>query len=111
TGGRLGRLRYARQELVRLSESNTKYGGKRGKTGVSTAPVIGPSISESKRIRQAKKSCAPLWIWLRPAVHRESNFLRSAIASAGLPLAGGRVWLACRAAGGDGAREAPNSVL
>ena len=45
--GKARRLRYARQELVRDSESNTKYGGQRGKTGVSTAPVIGPSISES----------------------------------------------------------------
>jgi hypothetical protein len=33
TEGRLGRLRCARQGLVRESESNTKYGGKRGITG------------------------------------------------------------------------------
>lgn len=31
TGRKLGRLRYARQGLVRVPESNTKYGGKRGK--------------------------------------------------------------------------------
>ena len=34
TGGKLGRLRRARQAIVRLSESNTKYGGKAGITGV-----------------------------------------------------------------------------
>lgn len=55
TEERLGRLRYARQGLVRVSESNTKYGGKRRKTGVSAAPVIDPSISESKRIPKQKK--------------------------------------------------------
>ena len=32
TGWKLGRLRRARQELVRVSKSNTKYGGKRGIT-------------------------------------------------------------------------------
>ena len=51
---KLGRLRCARQGLVRVPESNTKYGGKGGKTGVGAAPVIWPSISESKRIRQGK---------------------------------------------------------
>jgi len=47
TGSKLGQLRYARQGLVRVPESNTKYGGKSGKTGVGPIPVIGPSISES----------------------------------------------------------------
>ena len=47
TGTRLGQTRCARQGLVRVPESNTKYGGKRGKTGVDAAPVMGPSISES----------------------------------------------------------------
>ncbi len=48
-------LHCARQGVVRLSESNTKYGGKRGITGANAAPVMAPSISESKRIRQGKK--------------------------------------------------------
>jgi len=47
TGRKLGRLRYARQGLVRVPESNTKYGGQGGKTGGSAAPVIDPSIGES----------------------------------------------------------------
>ena len=47
TGRRLGQLRYARQGLVRDSESNTKYGGNRRKTGGNAAPVMGPSISDS----------------------------------------------------------------
>src|SRR4051812_2856552 len=55
TGRKLGQVRYARQGLVRVPESNTKYGGKRGITGVSTASVIGPSISESSEIPKPKK--------------------------------------------------------
>src|SRR6185437_10418515 len=47
TERRLGRLRCSRQGLVRLSESNTKYGGNSGKTGGDPAPVIWSSISES----------------------------------------------------------------
>ena len=38
TGGKLGRLRRARQGLVRVSESNTKYGGKWRKTGAVPRP-------------------------------------------------------------------------
>lgn len=40
-------LRCARQELVRVPESNTKYGGLRGITGGKPSPVVEPSISES----------------------------------------------------------------
>jgi hypothetical protein len=72
--GKARRLRYARQELVRDSESNTKYGGKRGKTGVSRAPVMAPSISESTRIRQAKKIMHAAVNLASPAVHREVFF-------------------------------------
>jgi hypothetical protein len=46
-GGKLRQLRCARQGLVRVPESNTKYGGKRGITGGDAAPVMRPSISES----------------------------------------------------------------
>jgi hypothetical protein len=58
TAGKLGRLCYARQGLVRVSESNTKYGGKRGKTGVNAAPVMGqvsvsPQGFPSKKMRPA----------------------------------------------------------
>jgi hypothetical protein len=60
TGRRLGQLRCARQGLVRVPESNTKYGGKRGKTGVNAAPVMGPSISESSGIPKRKKFAPPL---------------------------------------------------
>ena len=74
TEQKLGRLRYARQELVRLSESNTKYGGQRGITGVDAAPVIEPSISESKGIPKRKKLLPQGRIRLRPAVHRELFF-------------------------------------
>jgi hypothetical protein len=56
TGRRLGQLRCTRQGLVRVSESNTKYGGQRGKTGGNAAPVMDPSISESSGIPKRKKS-------------------------------------------------------
>ena len=55
TGRKLGQVRYARQELVRVPESNTKYGGQRGITGVNAAPVIDASISESSGIPKPKK--------------------------------------------------------
>ena len=55
TGSKLGQTRRTRQGLVRVSESNTKYGGKRGITGTSAAPVIASSISESSGIRKPKK--------------------------------------------------------
>jgi hypothetical protein len=71
TGRKLGQLRCTRQGLVRESESNTKYGGKRGKTGVGAAPVMGPSISESSGIPKRKKDSSTCGFWLRPAVHRE----------------------------------------
>ena len=43
-------LQSARQELVRVPESNTKYGGLRGITGGKPAPVLEASISESSGI-------------------------------------------------------------
>src|ERR1700756_4199935 len=46
TGSKLGRLRCARQGLVRVPESNTKYGGKRGK----------PRGAERRRCRQVSVS-------------------------------------------------------
>jgi hypothetical protein len=55
TGSKLGRLPRARQGLVPVPESNTKYGGQWGKTrGRATSPVPS-SIGESSGIRQAKK--------------------------------------------------------
>jgi hypothetical protein len=46
TGSKLGRLPRARQGLVRVPESNTKYGGKRGKPGVSR-PLRSSQVSVS----------------------------------------------------------------
>ena len=80
TGRKLGQLRCARQELVRVPESNTKYGGKRGKTGGAPTPVIDPSISESTEIPKRKKSSRGCGATLRPAVHRATIFSRSRIA-------------------------------
>src|SRR5258708_34979490 len=39
TRSKLRQLRYARQGLVRVPESNTKYGGKRRKTGAASSPL------------------------------------------------------------------------
>src|SRR5436305_6434033 len=58
TGRKLGQVRCARQGLVRVPLSNTKYGGKRGITGGAPAPVIGPSISESSEIPKPKNCLA-----------------------------------------------------
>ena len=69
-GGKLGRLRCARQGLVRVPESNTKYGGKRGITGGNAASVMAPSISESSGIPKEKKLCGHPPSMLAPVVHR-----------------------------------------
>lgn len=60
TGWKLGHVRHARQGLVRVSESNTKYGGKVGITGVGAAPVIAPTIGESSGIPKPKKFVPPV---------------------------------------------------
>lgn len=74
TGRKLGRLRYARQGLVRVPESNTKYGGQDGITGGSRAPVIGPSISESSG-NPNRKICPPACgLALRPLFTAEDFF-------------------------------------
>jgi hypothetical protein len=56
TGERLGRLQRARQELVRVSESNTKYGGKRGKPG-GAARACCPQVSVSPQGFPREKIC------------------------------------------------------
>jgi hypothetical protein len=60
----------ARQGLVRVPESNTKYGGKRRKTGDGTTPVSWASISESSGIPKPKNCCSRVGIPAAPAVHR-----------------------------------------
>ena len=77
TGSKLGRLRCARQGLVRVPESNTKYGGYGGITGVYAAPVMGPSISESSGIPKQKNCPHGCEFPPAPAVHRPSYFFSS----------------------------------
>jgi hypothetical protein len=84
TGSKLGRLRYARQGLVRVPESNTKYGGLGGITGVGAAPVMGPSISESTRIPKRKNYPHGCEFPSAPTVHRWGFFSPLAIESSGL---------------------------
>ena len=82
---KLGRLRYARQGLVRVPESNTKYGGWGGITGVSAAPVIDPSISESSGLPKRKNCLGGCGFHLRPAVHRRGIFLAHGLAITRVP--------------------------
>lgn len=56
TGGRLGYLRCARQGLVRVPESNTKYGGKGRITGGNSAPDV-RQVSVSPRGFPSKNNC------------------------------------------------------
>jgi hypothetical protein len=84
TGSKLGRLRYARQGLVRVPESNTKYGGLGGITGVCAAPVMGPSISESTRIPKQKNCPMGVNSHLRPLFTGEVFFRTPAIEFSGL---------------------------
>ena len=77
TGRKLGQLRCARQGLVRVPESNTKYGGNVGENRGNAAPVIEPSISESSGIPKLKKFARGLWMRrFTPAVHRASIYSR-----------------------------------
>src|SRR5439155_24579462 len=84
TGSKLRQLRYARQGLVRVPESNTKYGGKRRKTGGGFVPPVPPSISESSGIPKRKKLFPPREFQLRPAVHRATIYCRRGLALARL---------------------------
>lgn len=77
-------LRCARQELVRVPESNTKYGGQRGKTGGKPTPVVRASIGESSGIPNRKNLHLVVFRRLHPAVHRAGIFLGNRVAPAGL---------------------------
>src|SRR4029077_17838881 len=56
TRSKLRKLRYARQGLVRVPESNTKYGGKRRKTGVASCPLC-RQVSVSPQGFPSEKNC------------------------------------------------------
>jgi hypothetical protein len=71
---KLGQLRYARQGLVCVSESNTKYGGKGRKPRGEAAPRSIASISESSGIPKRKKFVPGCGWRLPPAVHRAGIF-------------------------------------
>ena len=92
TGGKLGRLRRARQAIVRLSESNTKYGGKEGITGGCRAcdraqVSVSPRGFPREKIMRGRppQSFHPLFTGRprnRPGGRRRRNF----------PLATERIW-------------------
>ena len=71
---KLGQLRYARQGLVCVPESNTKYGGKGRKPRGEAAPRSIASISESSGIPKRKKFVPGCGWRLPPAVHRAGIF-------------------------------------
>ena len=56
TGSKLGQLHRARQGLVRVPESNTKYGGKGRKTGVAPR-LLCRQVSVSPQGFPSKKNC------------------------------------------------------
>src|SRR6202022_394001 len=70
-GSKLGQLPCARQGLVRVPESNTKYGGKGRKTGVSPRPVC-CQVSVSPQGFPSEKNCLERAnSGFAPAVHRQ----------------------------------------
>ena len=91
TGSKLGRLHRARQGLVRVPESNTKYGGKRRKTRGVQRLRCGPSISESSGIPKRKKSLRTRPVRLRPAVHRGTIYCGRGVAPGRLTRSYGHV--------------------
>src|ERR1700753_526853 len=101
---KLGRLRCARQGLVRVPESNTKYGGKGGITGGKPTPVRGPSIGESSGFPKGKKLSAGCGFELRPALHGAAIY-----GAAGLAWA--RLTPACRGRSGMRLRRWPPAPI
>ncbi len=80
TGSKLRQLPCARQGLVRVPESNTKYGGNWGKTGGRRASPVPPSISESSGIPKRKKMFRALRFRLHTAVHRATIYCARGVA-------------------------------
>ena len=80
----------ARQAIVRVPESNTKYGGKWGKPGGQAAPCSAASISESKGIRKRKIFSHGADISPAPALHRASFYSRLGLVLGRLRRSGGR---------------------
>ena len=80
TGSKLRQLLCTRQGLVRVPESNTKYGGNPGITGGRLTLPVPPSISESSGIPKRKKLFAARSFELRPAVHRVTIYCGEGVA-------------------------------
>jgi hypothetical protein len=80
TGSKLGRLHRARQGLVRVPESSTKYGGKRGKPRGQASPWMLPSISESSEIPKRKNCFQGQRFSTAPAVHRATIYCGQGVA-------------------------------
>ena len=77
---KLGQLHCARQGLVRVPESNTKYGGKGGKQGVTPALCTG-QVSVSPQGFPSEKNCLRgSGVRLRPAVHRATIYCARGVA-------------------------------
>src|SRR5258708_12961753 len=106
----LGNLRVARQGLVRVPESNTKYGGKRRKTGVGCRLLFG-QVSVSPQGFPSEKN---------PLPSPNSGFVplftgQLFIAGEGFPSedsgeATGKSGLPCRPPDGHPPRAAPHSL-
>jgi len=81
TGWKLGRLSRARQGLVRVPESNTKYGGKPGKTGGEQRP-LSVQLSVSPELFPSRKSLTQATL-SGSARCSQGNYLLSARACSG----------------------------
>jgi hypothetical protein len=106
TGSKLGRLHCARQGLVRVPESNTKYGGKGRKTGVNWRP-LSSQVSVSPQGFPSQKIVFRMLGRASPRCS-QANYLLSALGPPGLASRRLRsslrqAGLACRPADGQGA--------
>jgi hypothetical protein len=112
TALKLEQLACARQALVRVPESNTKYGGKSGKPRGRAAPRLLPSISESSRIRKRKNLFFGSGVEPSPAVHRTTIYCPPGLALRRLRRCIGMSGQTCpsaMASGGDNRHGAADS--
>jgi len=82
-GIKLGRLRYARQGLVRVPESNTKYGGKPGKTGAPPSRCWGQVSVSPQGFPSEKIPLFPAISALAPLFTGRTFIMGFALASSG----------------------------
>ena len=101
---KLGRLHRARQALVRVPESSTKYGGKTEITG-GAQPLRCRQLSVSPEGFPRKKLSDTRQPKLRPAVHRRTIYCRQGVALPRLTRSYRWAGQACPPIDGHGAKD------